>query len=270
MIGERHLAEQFHVVVAVEGTPAAVSTLHRLEPGNGATDGGLNTRQPGNRRGVTPGGQRVEPGRQRDQHHRSVVDIGVKAVGILEAPARRDDPGCIVRPVAWSANLTIEEPVHGGHQRIGEVIRTRQRKVDGIAARRQSSPGSCSIRQRAQGNRGIPHGRSAGLEPRGAIRLVFHEQVQLPPALLHLRRVVITAHGPQGQDAPDDGREDRPQAVAAVKPLEHPTPAGGHSAAAQRAKADVVACLQQPIDTAKKSGPSAAATDGSRAIPTHL
>jgi len=46
VVRERHLAEQFAIVVTVEGAPAAIGVLHRLEPAPGTVERRLDVGDP--------------------------------------------------------------------------------------------------------------------------------------------------------------------------------------------------------------------------------
>ena len=182
---------------------------------------------------------------QRDHHHRRVVDVGVEAVGILEAPAGRLGPAAAAtsRPPCGSRG---EQPVDGlahAGRRPGpaaapaEPLPTRRARRSVIAV---SHTG-----ERQGSSRVVPSASSS--TSRSSCRQ--HS--------VHLGRVVRAAHRPQGDDAPDDRREDRPQAVAAVEPLEHPAAARRDRPAAERPEADRIAGLD---DAGRRRGRSAAQT----------
>ena len=253
VISERHLAEQFEVVVSIKRPPPAVGVLHGFDPGRGPFHGRRGAGQTllhgriGRQRLLS----RRTPSGQRDQHHGRVVDIGIEAIGILETPAGRLGHGGAADPVAGPAHFVVEQPVDG----VVQLLR------GGNAARDVEIAGCCEgIGERPQRDRRIPDGRAARLDAGRTIRLDLDEPCQLLPTLLHLGRCILAAQRPQRHNAPDDWRKDRPQAGAALEPLEHPPAALRNGTAAQRPKAEGITNFYGAIDTAKEPRPGVVAT----------
>jgi len=113
---------------------------------------------------------------------------------------------------------------------------------------------------------GVPDRGTAGLDPRRSIRLVLDEPFELPPALADLGGIVGAPEGAEGDDAPEDRREDRPEPVAPIEALEHPAAAFGDGTAAERTKSDRIATFQDPIDSAEEPGPPVIAAEAPRVI----
>ena len=101
MIGEGDRVQEVGGVVLVECAPAAICTLHALDPAGGAGDVLVITGA-------------IDPVQQH-AHHRGVVDIGIEVVAVLERPAARREIGRLGRPVALDIeDLPLRQPVAGG------------------------------------------------------------------------------------------------------------------------------------------------------------
>ena len=75
--------------------------------------------------------------------------------------------------------------------------------------------------QGPQDERRVPHGRKAGLQAGRVFSSIVRAR-QLLEVVAQLGAVVVIAQALEGDDAPDDRREDRPQAVAVGKARRHP------------------------------------------------
>ena len=107
-------------------------------------------------------------------------------------------------------------------------------------------------------NRRVPDRRLAGLQPRRAAASGRRSPGRRSCLWQYcsLGAVVGIAQALQGHDAPDDGRIDRPQAVAVVEAGEHPPLGGGQRLAPQRQQPPPLAPLQQPVDSAEEAVPT--------------
>src|SRR5262249_50715291 len=100
VIGERHSAEEFRIIVAIERAPAAVAVLHGEDPFSGPLAGQSHA------------ALLTIKLAKRDHDHRGIVDVGIELVVIFEKPTGGRTRG-IFGPIAAAGDLLIEEPVDG-------------------------------------------------------------------------------------------------------------------------------------------------------------
>src|SRR6266481_4289496 len=100
VIGERNVAENLFVVVAVEGAPAAIAILHAKQPLNPAADGGFHAL-----------GLREFHALQSHEDKGGVVDIGIKIIAEFEDPAAGISVFILDLPVAGAKDLLGQNPI---------------------------------------------------------------------------------------------------------------------------------------------------------------
>ena len=214
MIRERHLAEEFPVVVGVERRPAAVARLHGQQPvqaalGSACCAAGL------------AGAHFAE----RQHHHRGVVDIRIEFVGVFEGPAGRLGVGALHAPIALAADFLVEQPI-------------RRRRSDCVLG--------IGLRQGVSADRRVPHRREAGLEEE-AVAIIHHQVVEVAQRF-HAQRIVLgEAQDIQRHHRVHHRRIDRAQPVGVVQALDHPVLGLLDGAAAHRLAAAALPPLQQLV-----------------------
>src|SRR5450432_2282439 len=105
VIGERNVAQESAVVVAIESAPAAIAILHAEEPLQAAANCGFHARGIGEFHALE--GHEDESG---------VVDVGIKIVAEFKGPAAGFGVFVFYLPVAGTENLLGENPVGGANE----------------------------------------------------------------------------------------------------------------------------------------------------------
>ncbi len=216
VVGEGNLVQDLAVVVFVERGPAAVLGLHGQYPIDRAPLGGP-LRLVIRRLGVP----------QRQQHHGRVVDVGIELVGELEIPTAGLHPGALHRPVAQPPDFLGEQP-------LGRPSHTRMVAESGHT-------------QAVGGNGGIPYRGETGLQPE---RTAFpdHEVFELLDSADQNRMIGPVAECVERQDRVEHGRENRPQPVGVLEPLQDPLLTLPQGLLAARQEPGTLQDLQKPID----------------------
>ena len=189
VIRERHVAQETPVIVRVESRPAAVARLHIQQPIERAPLARLL------RRAIV--GARLG---ERQQDHGGIVYIGIKIVVVFECPTGGRGVGALHGPIAFAADLALEQPLGGARQ--GGMIRL-------------------ALSQRVRGDGGVPDRREARLKEK-PLAIIHHQVVELAHRL-HSHRIVFGVAQPiQRHHRIHHGRIDRAQTVGVFQPRHHP------------------------------------------------
>ena len=232
MIGKGNKTERTPVIIHVERSPAAILGLHVEQPLNGAVLARLllfRTRRIG--------------AVQRQQHHRGVVDVGIKLIGEFEIPAGRLGLRALHGPVTLAADFLGQQPVGGSAQRV-------VRRFHGF-----TQGEGCDAR--------VPHHREAGLEEETRIALygiVHHEIVELALRVHALRTVWRISQQIQRHDDVHHGRINRGHSVGVPGVLQHPLFSLADGALPQRLGAVFFPDLQNFVEMQKDIAPGETGT----------
>ncbi len=204
VIGEGDVVEIVVGVVDIEGSPAAIAALHADEP----------FRRAGDRFAIFRSVQPVE----RQCHHRSIVEIGVMRIGVLERPTAGPKPGPRHGPIAGEiGHLAAQQPFEAAPRRFARGtsgLEQGMRSKPGVPDRGEAGLAVAASRLQHQqfAQRGAGNGDS-WIARRHAETVEHHHRIG------H-RRVdaaePVLAIEPRGHES--DGSGDRPLALAPRKP----------------------------------------------------
>ncbi len=191
MIGERNVIEEALVVVAIEGSPAAVAILHAEQPLDAAANGGFHALGIGKLYAL-----------ESHQDERGVVHVGIKVVAEFEDPTAGSGVFVFDLPVAGAENLLRQNPVGGFHER----------RVIG---------GHAGFFERDHRDAGVPHGRDARLKA-DRVFLFDFEPCEFANFARGQRIVGTMAERHQRENRIHHRRINRGEAFGALDVLEHP------------------------------------------------
>src|SRR6267142_2035661 len=106
VVGERNVAEETAVIVAIKRAPAAIAILHAEKPLDAAANGAFHAGRIG-----------IFYALERHENEGGVVDVGIKIVAEFERPAAGLGVFVFDLPVAGAEDLLREHPVRGFDQR---------------------------------------------------------------------------------------------------------------------------------------------------------
>src|SRR6266446_3524489 len=107
VVGERNVAEETAVIVAIERAPAAIAILHAQKPLDATANGAFHASRIG-----------ILHALERHQDEGGVVDVGIKIVAEFESPAAGLGVFVFDLPVARAENRSEE-------RRVGKECRSR-------------------------------------------------------------------------------------------------------------------------------------------------
>src|SRR6266849_9462895 len=137
VVGERNVAEEAAVIVAIKRAPAAIAILHAEKPLDAAANGAFHAGRIG-----------IFYALERHQDEGGVVDVGIKIIAEFERPAAGLGVFVLDLPVAGTEDLLRKHPVRGFDQR-------------GMIG------GKTGFLERNHGDASIPDGGNAGLHSNG-------------------------------------------------------------------------------------------------------